>query len=862
MGKKNKKLEKGENASKRGISLFLTTVVLFSLFLGIVSFTGGASGVQVKSISKTAICIHFHYPSGWKAGDPLPQRDIQMIEKAKDLNAKYIRFDIWWKDVEPQKDQFNENAFEYYKAIINKIHQVGMDVIVVLGSSGGFPSWVNSLLEDAGTGYYVTKVNGKDVKIPTGRVDVKTFLKIAKKNRIPVRNLYIVNGKVTIQARVTPEFLKEAREYASKVAQELGYLITYYQLGNELNHPLDPIQCWDDPQYIKALYDGISEHDYYFKTIVNAFVDWPLWNPQWDFWLKYWLNNVGNCIDIVAIDHYPGTWAPESYDHWSELDTLFSIADQYEKQAAVMETGYTTYYYHLLIDFPHTENKQRNFINSALSTIRQKAQQHNLVFVTWYELVDEPNANPFVPAEQHFGICKSDLSPKLGYNDLKYQFSLFIGGLESRSASAATPATPTIIKPVKYATTTKPIIDWTSVSGIDYYYAAVYDGNWEQIAHAWVSTPEWNMQDSTVTHWDSGSALVDGTTYHLYVWAHGTDGSWSAPATSTFTVHAVPYYSQTEFVGDWLFHLKHCVVASHAMLYHWLYKAGLVPTYPSIDTYNKATTSYWDGGWMGSVNFGEESNDGHYCPGLANVYGRVMTYKNLDTSYNSTIANNAISTIKYYLNQGIPLEVTTADSWLGPDGDWVWGGPHSVVVVDYSNAKNSFYVYDPDPYHPSLQSIENPKYWRPISQFITAWSRINEIEYSVPTGDTTVYTYKSSETPITVNDGEWKGTTFYVSGSSSIKDGYLSVEVSSNTTIGNYYLGAWYWDGTQWVQVVGWSLTSSNQGDTQIIHLPLSPLTTGHTWFVGVEDLNYNGEPISLVNAEICLTEQTVVQQI
>ena len=59
---------------------------------------------------KTAICIHFHYPSGWKAGDRLPQRDVDMILKAKDLNAKYIRFDLWWKDVEPQRDNFSDDA--------------------------------------------------------------------------------------------------------------------------------------------------------------------------------------------------------------------------------------------------------------------------------------------------------------------------------------------------------------------------------------------------------------------------------------------------------------------------------------------------------------------------------------------------------------------------------------------------------------------------------------------------------------------------------------------------------------------------------------------------------------------------------
>jgi Holliday junction resolvase len=42
-------------------------------------------------LSYTTITIHFHYPEGWKAGDPLPQKDIDAIQKAKDLNAKYVR---------------------------------------------------------------------------------------------------------------------------------------------------------------------------------------------------------------------------------------------------------------------------------------------------------------------------------------------------------------------------------------------------------------------------------------------------------------------------------------------------------------------------------------------------------------------------------------------------------------------------------------------------------------------------------------------------------------------------------------------------------------------------------------------------
>ncbi len=113
----------------------------------------------------------------------------------------------------------------------------------------------------------------------------------------------------------------------------------------------------------------------------------------------------------------------QPYNYWNELDALFEIADQYGKKAAVMETGYTTYKYGglPLVDYPNNETKQRNFINTAIPAIKEKADKHSLLFVTWYELIDEPNAGP-LPAEKEFGIIYSNFTPKLGYNDLKYQF--------------------------------------------------------------------------------------------------------------------------------------------------------------------------------------------------------------------------------------------------------------------------------------------------------------------------------------------------------------------------------------------------------------------------------------------------------
>jgi hypothetical protein len=50
---------------------------------------------------------------------------------------------------------------------------------------------------------------------------------------------------------------------------------------------------------------------------------------------------------------------------------------------------------------------------------------YDLTFVSWFELANEPQPN-FV--EANFGILHSDLSPKLGYGDLKQQLFRFSAG--------------------------------------------------------------------------------------------------------------------------------------------------------------------------------------------------------------------------------------------------------------------------------------------------------------------------------------------------------------------------------------------------------------------------------------------------
>ncbi len=329
-----------------------------------------------------------------------------------------------------------------YDCLYNRqiLHQEGMDVIVIVGSSGGFPHWAIDLLQEPAPMSEIV-INGENTKIPS-KMKKEDFIKFVRKHKIPVRNVVEKNGYVILEYIPIQGFLDEAKKYASKITQELGDEIYYYQLSNEFNHLSDLIDTDHDADYIKALHDGIVQHDHSYKTIVNVFVDANC-ELTWRSQLRDLLNKAGECADIIAIDHYPGTWSDENYDHWSELDALFEIADEYGEQAAVMETGYTTYKYGglpvTIADIPHNETKQHNFINTAIPAIKEKANQHELLFVTWYELIDEPNAGP-LPAEKEFGIIHSDFTPKLGYNDLKYQFETIQYFVNITSPTQSNPA--------------------------------------------------------------------------------------------------------------------------------------------------------------------------------------------------------------------------------------------------------------------------------------------------------------------------------------------------------------------------------------------------------------------------------------
>ena len=222
-------------------------------------------------------------------------------------------------------------------------------------------------------------------------------------------------------------------------------------LLNEENHPWNAgITAKDEIVAINYAHDTIESWDSQFEIIVNVVADLA---PDWQGYMKNWLDNgAGDSIDILAIDHYPDTWTvfTDARD-WGALDSLFELCDQYHKKGAIMETGFSTWAPEDTkqiqgIPYWHTEDDQKNYINTALPIVYNKTFEHNsassnkLIMATWYNLRNPKRLYDryilpigfgilagfdFDAFEANFGIINTEFKPKLAYPSLVTQINNF-----------------------------------------------------------------------------------------------------------------------------------------------------------------------------------------------------------------------------------------------------------------------------------------------------------------------------------------------------------------------------------------------------------------------------------------------------
>jgi len=295
-----------------------------------------------------------------------------------DLGGEYVRTDISWKYLEPVNDSWDQDMINFFNDYINAANTKGLFVVAILTHP---PQWALDLY------------NSGD-----------------------------------------PQFWVEYQEYVQKVCQLYGDRIYYYQMWNEANHFNDPIDSADDWKLFYYAGKTIAQYDAdgYYKRIINVFCNTTGWTDAVDSWLA----SAGDYIDVIGIDHYPGTWAAGDGSDWYPLDWLSSYitdptSNGYGKEGAIMETGYSSWAW-LQAD----ESDQENWVNTALPIIRDKVYTHNttysndIILGTIYELVDnDTNGGP--DPEDHFGYLHSDWyevgdsSKKLAYDDLKIRISEF-----------------------------------------------------------------------------------------------------------------------------------------------------------------------------------------------------------------------------------------------------------------------------------------------------------------------------------------------------------------------------------------------------------------------------------------------------
>lgn len=291
------------------------------------------------------------------------------------LGVAHVRTDFPWSNIEPsQDDAYNWPVVDFYRFYAAAAQARGMDVVVILGH---VPQWAKDIY------------NGGD----------------------------------------HAGFFGVLQEYCTFVGQEVGAYVDHYQIGNEENFDvpgydtaLGIVSTAELPTASQACMTGLlagevvgaTGHQRALKTAVNVAAQWL----DWSSFLRNWVNGAPASVDVIAIDHYPGTKPSglncELYTDWAPLTGLMGLAQELNKEAAIMELGAAW----KGGCRANTEVEQAKFAYEASSAIYDLVVPNNrdhprnrVLMGSWYEIIDPPEdwpcPFPQLDYECNFGIISS-----------------------------------------------------------------------------------------------------------------------------------------------------------------------------------------------------------------------------------------------------------------------------------------------------------------------------------------------------------------------------------------------------------------------------------------------------------------------
>ena len=290
------------------------------------------------------------------------------LDKIERLGVYYIRSDFILEDLIYENGTLKTHIIQRYKWMVNYSYDRGIGFIVILNirDEGSDASWMYE------------KYHEKDVK---------------------------------------NEFWDFWAMYCEMIGREFGDKVDYYQMLNEENnvnpdpmgYSLSKLELKDEYKAFEIADKNLAKGDNNYRTIVNAIIV-----PGWRIRLSLWCINAGDYIDVLAIDWYPGTdYKPlTTPDDWRQLKTLIRIMNLYDKDGAIMETGW-----------PGSDEKQVKFVSQALSEVREIVSENNnnpknqrILMGCWYELKD---------GGSRFGAVDSTYQEKMVFEELTSQIEEF-----------------------------------------------------------------------------------------------------------------------------------------------------------------------------------------------------------------------------------------------------------------------------------------------------------------------------------------------------------------------------------------------------------------------------------------------------
>ena len=284
-----------------------------------------------------------------------PRIVVENLKAATRLGVGWVRSDIHWSEIIPEGLEPDPKALAWYRSYLRVASDLGLKCMAVLSNPPKF----------------VLKQQG-----------------LAR--------------------------LESWTRFVELVVSELGEWCPIFQLMNEPNNPVYGFLSLSEVAAAVAR-GATAIHSVLPSAKVAINIAMDVWG--WQDYLTSVMDLSKGSIDIVGLDHYPGTWTVVQHARWDHV-TQFADAIASAptgslwsgRGLSIIETGYST---NAILRGQSQQAEYFESIKRVATYIRQKSVMDCPIFGI-YELCDS-DSSAWLDPEAHFGLMTSDGKAKSAF---------------------------------------------------------------------------------------------------------------------------------------------------------------------------------------------------------------------------------------------------------------------------------------------------------------------------------------------------------------------------------------------------------------------------------------------------------------